>query len=55
MMEDGVERTESRADSEKILGRDVVDGTARIRDNMLHERAKFSNLKPGYIWGACMG
>lgn len=34
----------------EILGRGEVDGTTRTRNNMLHERVEFLNLKAGYIW-----
>lgn len=36
----------------KILGRREVDGTTRTRNNMLHERAKFSDLKSGGYLGS---
>jgi hypothetical protein len=35
----------------EILGRREVDGT-RTRNNMLHERAKFSDLKSGVYLGS---
>jgi hypothetical protein len=48
MMEGGVGRNVMVM---KILGREKVDGTTRARNNMLHERAKFSDLKSGVYLG----